>query len=218
MKPKSTEIFIPGPAGRLEAKYYKNPKFGSPVAIVLQPHPQYGGSMNNKIVQTAYNIFLENDFSVIRINFRGVGKSDGVFDNGQGELSDAAAALDWIERENLDYSQCWVSGFSFGALICMQLIMRRPEDNNFIAMSPQPNVYDFSFLAPCPTSGQVLYSDGDELVTKESIDELDKRIKSQKGIEVIFTKIKNANHFFKNKEKELAKEIEKYIKEKTALI
>jgi alpha/beta superfamily hydrolase len=174
--------------------------------------------MNNKIVQTTYNIFLENGFSVIRINFRGVGKSDGVFDNGQGELSDAAAALDWIERENLDYSQCWVSGFSFGALICMQLIMRRPEVNNFIAISPQPNVYDFSFLAPCPTSGQVLYSDGDELVTKESMEELDKRIKSQKGIEVLFTKIKDANHFFKDKENELAKEIEEYIKEKTALI
>ena len=79
-----------------------------------------------------YNIFLENGFSVIKVNFRGVGKSDGVFDNGQGELSDAAAALDWIERQNLDYSQCWVSGFSFGSLICMQLIMRRPEVNNFV--------------------------------------------------------------------------------------
>tara|TARA_E500000178_G_C16618933_1_gene572456 strand:- start:357 stop:659 length:303 start_codon:yes stop_codon:yes gene_type:complete len=100
----------------------------------------------------------------------------------------------------------------------MQLIMRRPEVNNFIAISPQPNVYDFSFLAPCPTSGQVVYSDNDELVTKESINELDNRIKSQKGVEVIFSKIKGANHFFKDKEKELRKEIEKYIKEKTALI
>ena len=218
MKPKSSEIFIPGPAGRIEAKYYENPNFGSPVAIVLQPHPQYGGTMNNKIVQLAYNVFLENGFSVIKINFRGVGKSDGIFDNGQGELSDAAAALDWIERENLDYSQCWVSGFSFGALICMQLIMRRPEVNNFIAISPQPNVYDFSFLAPCPTSGQVIYSDTDELVTKESIDELNKRIKNQKGIEVVFTKIKDSNHFFKESEKKLQIEIEKYIKEKTALI
>ena len=188
------------------------------MAIILQPHPQYGGTMNNKVVQLAYNSFLENGFSVIKINFRGVGKSDGVFDNGLGELSDAAAALDWIERENLDYSQCWVSGLSFGALICMQLIMRRPEVNNFIAISPQPNVYDFSFLAPCPTSGQVIYSDSDELVTKESIDQLDQRIKSQKGIEVLFTKIKNANHFFKNKEDILKDEIVKYIKEKTALI
>ena len=218
MKPKSSEIFIPGPVGRIEAKYCKNPKFGSPVAIVLQPHPQYGGTMNNKVVQLAYNVFLNNGFSVIKINFRGVGKSDGVFDNGQGELSDAASALDWIERENLDYSQCWVCGFSFGALICMQLIMRRPEVNNFIAISPQPNVYDFSFLAPCPTSGQIVYSDSDELVTKESMDELYTRIKSQKGIDVNFSKIKNANHFFKNKENELENEIQKYIKEKTALI
>ena len=218
MNIENKEIFIPGPAGRLEGKYYKNPKFGSPVAVVLHPHPQYGGTMQNKVVQTTYNIFVNNGFSVIKINFRGVGKSDGVFDNGQGELSDAAAALDWVERENLDYSQCWVSGFSFGSLICMQLIMRRPEVNNFIAISPQPNVYDFSFLAPCPTSGQVVCSDNDELVTKESIEELDRRIKTQKGIEVIFSTIKNSNHFFKDKEKELKEEIEKYVKEKTALI
>ena len=65
-------------------------------------------------------------------------------------LADAAAALDWLERENFDNSQCWVSGFSFGSLIAMQLLMRRPEINRFIAISPQPNVYDFSFLSPCP--------------------------------------------------------------------
>ena len=82
----------------------------------------------------------------------------------------------------------------------MQLIMRRPEVNNFIAVSPQPNVYDFS-LAPCPTSGQVIYSENDELVTKESINELDNRIKSQKGVEVIFSKIKNSNHFLKIRKK-----------------
>ena len=64
----------------------------------------------------------------------------------------------------------------------------------------------------------VIYSDNDELVTKESINELDSRIKNQKGVEVIFSKIKEANHFFKDKEKELRSEIEKYLKEKTALI
>ena len=218
MDNKILEIFIPGPAGRLEAKYYKSKKNTSPIALVLQPHPQYGGTMNNKVVVETFHAFMDNDFSVCRVNFRGVGKSDGEFDNGQGELSDAAATLDWIERQNLDYSQCWVSGFSFGSLICMQLIMRRPEVNNFIAISPQPNVYDFSFLAPCPTSGQVIYSENDELVTKESINELDNRIKSQKGVEVIFSKIKGANHFFKDKEIDLKNTIEKYIKDKTALI
>ena len=217
MKPKSLEIFIPGPAGRLEAKYFKNPKFGSPVAIVLHPHPQYGGTMHNKIVQLMYNIFLENGFSVIKINFRGVGKSDGVFDNGQGELSDAAAALDWIERQNLDYSQCWVSGFSFGSLIAMQLLMRRPEINRFIAISPQPNVYDFSFLSPCPTSGLIVYGKKDELVPLEYITDLDKRLSSQKGIKVDFQSIPAANHFFSKNEDLLVKNLDKYIKKETAL-
>ena len=217
MKPKSTEIFIPGPTGRLEGKYYKNPKFGSPVAIVLQPHPQYGGTMNNRVVQLTYNTFLECGFSVVKINFRGVGKSEGVFDNGQGELSDAAAALDWIERENLDYSQCWVSGFSFGALICMQLIMRRPEVNKFIAISPQPNVYDFSFLTPCPTSGIMISGKKDELVPYESIGELIKRLSAQKGIKVEFDVIPDANHFFSKTGDKLIKSLNKYIEKETAL-
>ena len=218
MDNKIVEIFIPGPAGRLEAKYFKSEKSTSPIALVLQPHPQYGGTMNNKVVVDTFHTFVENDFSVCRVNFRGVGKSDGEFDNGQGELADAAATLDWLERENFDNSQCWVSGFSFGALICMQLIMRRPEVNKFIAISPQPNLYDFTFLSPCPISGTVIFGKNDELVEPDSITNLKKRLSLQKNIEVKFEQIQNANHFFKNKEKELSIEMEKYLKEKTALI
>ena len=218
MKRKIVEVFIPGPSGRLEAKYYKNEKQKSPIAIVLQPHPQYGGSMNNKIIIEIFNSFVKNGFSVLRLNFRGVGKSEGTFDNGQGELSDAAAALDWIEMENQDFSQCWVSGFSFGTLICMQLIMRRPEVTKFLCVAPQPNVYDYTFLAPCPISGKIISGEKDELVSKESMNDMKSRLKSQKGIEVNFSEIKNSNHFFKGKEEDLEKVINQYIKEKTEIM
>ena len=218
MKSIDKEIFIPGPCGRIQAKYIKNKNPGAPIALVLQPHPQYGGTMNNKIVFETYNIFYKNGFSVIRINFRGVEKSDGEFDNGQGELSDAAAALDWIEKENSGYSQCWVSGFSFGALICMQLIMRRPEVNKFIAISPQPDVFDFTFLAPCPISGLIVSGKNDELVQEESMNNLKKRLIPQKNIEVNFQTIANANHFYKGKEKELSNTVEQYIKDKITVI
>ena len=217
MKNKLKEIFIPGPSGRIQAKYFKSSQPEAPLALVLQPHPQYGGTMDNRIVYEVYNSFFRYGFSVIRINFRGVGKSDGVFDNGQGELSDAAAALDWIEKENPGYSQCWVSGFSFGSLICMQLIMRRPEVNKFIAISPQPNVYDFTFLAPCPISGLIMYGKNDELVPEDSILNLKKRLNAQKNIEVKFDFIINANHFYKNKEKELASYVERYLKDKVTV-
>ena len=217
MKNESKEIFLAGPSGRIQAKYIKNNKSGAPVALVLQPHPQYGGTMNNKVVYETYNCFYKNNFSVIRINFRGVEKSDGVFDNGQGELSDAAAALDWIEKENPGYGQCWVSGFSFGALICMQLIMRRPEVNKFITISPQPNLYDFSFLSPCPISGIITYGKSDELVNLDSILNLKKRLSMQKNIDVKFESINNANHFYRNKEKELSMLINRYIKDKVTI-
>ena len=196
MRNESKEIFIPGPCGRIQAKYIQSKQIGAPIALVLQPHPQYGGTMNNRIVYETYNSFYKNGFSVIRINFRGVEKSDGVFDDGQGELSDAAAALDWIEKENPGFSQCWVSGFSFGSLICMQLIMRRPEVNNFIAISPQPNVYDFTFLAPS----------------------LKKRLDLQKNIDVKFEPVLNANHFFKGKEKDLSDKVNSYLKNKITII
>ena len=217
MENKIIEVFIPGPAGRIEAKYFKSNKPTSPIAIVLQPHPQYGGTMNNKIVVELFQTFMENNFSVCRFNFRGVGKSDGEFDNGQGELADAAAALDWLEKENFDNSQCWVSGFSFGSLIAMQLLMRRPEINRFISVSPQPNVYDFSFLTPCPSSGLMVYGKKDELVPINYIKDLDRRLSLQKGIKVDFQQVNEANHFFSKSEEVLKKVLDKYIKMETAL-
>ena len=214
---KITEIFIPGPAGRLEAKYFKSKINTSPIALVLHPHPQYGGTMNNKVIVNSFQTFMENNFSVCRVNFRGVGKSDGEFDNGQGELADAAAALDWLERENFDNSQCWICGFSFGSLIAMQLLMRRPEINRFVAISPQPNVYDFSFLSPCPTSGVVIYGKKDELVPYDNLKELNNKLSSQKGINVEFDAIPEANHFFSDVDSSLIKSLNKYIKKEIAI-
>ena len=213
MDNKILEIFIPGPAGRLEAKYFKSKKSTSPVALVLQPHPQYGGTMNNKIVVETFKTFMENDFSVCRVNFRGVGKSDGEFDNGQGELADAAAALDWLERENFNNSQCWVSGFSFGSLIAMQLLMRRPELNGFVSISPPANLRDFSFLAPCPSSGLIVHGDKDNIASYDSSKILAEKLQKQKKVDIKFRPIKGADHFYENYSKEFINIVDSYIKE-----
>ena len=65
MNIENKEIFIPGPCGRIQAKYFKNMQQGAPVALVLQPHPQYGGTMNNRVVYETYNSFYKNGFSVL---------------------------------------------------------------------------------------------------------------------------------------------------------
>ena len=211
MDNKILEIFIPGPAGRLEAKYYKSKKNTSPIALVLQPHPQYGGTMNNKVVVETFKTFMENDFSVCRVNFRGVGKSDGEFDNGQGELADAAAALDWLERENFDNSQCWVTGFSFGSLIAMQLLMRRPEINGFVSVSPPANLRDFSFLAPCPSSGLIIHGDKDNIASFDSTKILVEKLYQQKKVDIKFKPIKGADHFYESFSNEFEDSIKDYI-------
>ena len=205
------EILFTGPDGRLVGRYKKGQSLNPPVALLLHPHPLYGGTMNNPIVMELYNIFDALGFSTFRFNFRGVGKSEGKFDNGLGELADAAAALDWVQRQNPNTNQCWVSGFSFGAVICMQLLMRRPEITRFVSVSPQPNLYDFNFLAPCPASGLIVHGKKDEIAPLDDVQKLAQKLQAQKNITVEYEEVSGANHFYDNEIPKLKKIIENYI-------
>ena len=190
------EVIFNGPEGRLEGRFSQSKQAGAPIAVILHPLPQLGGNMNNPIAYQMYHMFLDRGFSVLRFNFRGVGRSQGEFDNGIGELSDAASALDWLQALTSDARQCWIAGYSFGAWIGMQLLMRRPEISGFISVAPPANLYDFSFLAPCPASGLIVHGAADKIVPKEDIERLVERLQAQKGITIDYDSIKNANHFF----------------------
>ena len=138
--------------------------------------------MNNQIVYNTYYNFAERGFSVLRFNFRGVGRSQGAFDHGQGELSDAASALDWAQSISPEARACWIAGVSFGSWIGMQLLMRRPEIEGFISIAPPANRFDFSFLAPCPSSGLFVHGDKDRVAPLKEVQALIEKLKTQKGI------------------------------------
>ena len=205
------EIIFNGPEGRLEGRYHPAKEPNAPIALILHPHPQYGGTMNNKVVYNLFHIFVRRGFSVLRFNFRGVGKSQGAFDDGLGELSDSASALDWVQTVNSNASSCWISGFSFGAWIGMQLLMRRPEIEGFISISPPANLYDFSFLAPCPSSGLVVQGDIDEIVVPASSDKLAHDLQAKRAITIDYELIKGADHFYTGKLEEMNKAVETYL-------
>ena len=205
------EIIFNGPAGRLEGRYQPGKTDTSPVALILHPHPQYGGTMDNKVAYYLYHTFAHRGFATLRINFRGVGRSQGEFDAGIGELSDAASALDYLQSLNPNATGSWVAGFSFGAWIGMQLLMRRPEIHGFISIAPPANLYDFSFLAPCPSSGLIVQADNDDLVTPISVHKLVEKLKTQKAIEIQHDVIKGANHFFENELNPLMKSVNTYL-------
>jgi hypothetical protein len=196
---KMPEVIINGSEGRIEGYYYHGKESNAPTAIVLHPHPEHGGTMNNKVTYALYRCFVSRGFNTLRFNFRGVGKSEGKFSQGEGELSDAASVLDWMQSYNPNARSCWVAGFSFGAWVGMQLLMRRPELDGFIAVSPPANMYDFSFLAPCPVSGLIIQGDKDTIVSKESVHELARKLSMQKNIVVEERIIQDADHFFTDK-------------------
>jgi|TARA_Y100000814_G_scaffold233535_1_gene177403 alpha/beta superfamily hydrolase len=205
------EIIFNGPDGRLEGRYHKSTIKDAPIAVVLHPHPLHGGNMNNRVVYTLYNAFADSGFSVLRFNFRGVGRSQGSYDSGAGELSDAAYAFDWLQQVNTTSNLCWIGGYSFGALIAMQLMMRRPEIEGFVSVAPPADSEDFSFLAPCPSSGIIIHGEDDTNVPLESVKKLASKLDGQKNISVRFQSIKGTDHFFKDKIEELSSAASTYI-------
>ena len=207
------DVIFNGADGRLEARYHHAAEPNAPIVLVLHPHPLQGGTMNNKVVYTLYHTFVRRGFSTMRLNFRGVGRSQGKFDNGIGELADAASALDWMQIHNPNATACWVAGFSFGAWIGMQLLMRRPEIDGFISVAPPASNYDFSFLAPCPSSGLIIHGDQDKLVPEASVAKLAAKLSTQRNIKVNYQKIAGADHFFGTQQEDLSNIVGNYLDE-----
>ena len=210
------EVIFTGTAGKLEGRYTHGKSDKSPTALILHPHPQRGGSMNNRVVYTTYQTFAKNGFSVLRFNFRGVGKSQGQYDKGEGELNDAISALEWLQNYNPHADSFWIAGFSFGAWIALQLLMRRPELTNFVTIAPPVNMYDFSFLSPCPVTGLIIHGDKDDVVPESASAKLAQKLSAQKGIDITYKTIKGANHFFKDKDLMIEEIITNHIKAKSS--
>jgi len=192
------EIIFTGSAGRIEGRFHPAKTKNAPIAIVLHPHPQFGGTMNHQIVYQLYYAFAHRNFAVLRFNFRGVGRSQGAFDHGMGELSDAASALDWAQAINPETRSCWIAGFSF------------------ISIAPPANLYDFSFLAPCPSSGLIIHGDKDAVVPHKDVTGLVEKLKTQKGIVIDQKVVSGANHFFDGKVDVLMNEVGTYLDKRIA--
>ncbi len=205
------EVIINGPEGRIECRYMPADAPDAPTALILHPEPEKGGTMNNRVTYSMYKHFQARGFSVMRFNFRGVGRSQGQYDNGEGELSDAATAMDWLQAQNPASSQCWIAGFSFGSWVGMQLMMRRPEIRGFISVAPPASTHDFSFLAPCPASGLIVHGEEDVVVPPDTVNKLVEKISIQKGVKIDVDVVPGANHFFTDHLDELITRIGGYL-------
>src|SRR5512134_2978030 len=119
MRASTRREFVVGPAGRIECAVDSPDGTPRGVALIAHPHPLFGGSLDNKVVQTLARAFVDLGYETWRPNFRGVGQTEGVHDEGRGELEDLAAVLKSIQTEKFV-----LAGFSFGASLVARLAER----------------------------------------------------------------------------------------------
>jgi uncharacterized protein len=205
------EVIIPGPAGRIEARFTEPPHQGAAIALVLHPHPKAGGTMQDPITIRMFQMFEARGFGVLRYNSRGVGRTQGQYDNGVAELEDAAFILDYLENLAQGPRYVWCAGYSFGAWITLQLLMRRPEIDGFFAVSPPVNHFDLSFLAPCPASGLIIIGDQDAIATPDDVDRALQRVRVQQGESIDRETVEGANHFYQTHQDALIARLEAYL-------
>lgn len=163
------ELQLPGPAGRIEAltSYPSNFSSGAPIAIICHPHPLYGGSMANKVVHMLSDVFNELGVPTLRFNFRGVGKSDGCFEQGVGETEDLLAVVRWF-RERHPGSPVWLSGFSFGAYVVMRA-QPLAEAERLLLVAPPVTLFDFQSLPPVEVPWMIIQGGRDEIISPQAV-------------------------------------------------
>lgn len=204
--PRTEKISIDGPAGKLEA-LFERPSGAEPagVAVVCHPHPVHGGTMQNKVTHTLARAFLGRGFAALRFNFRGVGGSEGEFDEGAGELDDAIAATRWA-RERLPEVPLWLAGFSFGAAIAVKAAAKVSADG-LVSVAPAISRVAANGGAQPTCPWLVIQGEVDELVDTEETIAWINGLEAGPELEIF----PGTGHFFHGKLVRLREAVESFV-------
>jgi uncharacterized protein len=170
---KETKLIISGPVGQIEAVATNANVSGALkdkhlLAIICHPHPQQGGTMDNKVVTTLMRTYRDLGIQVVRFNFRGVGKSQGAFDNAVGELDDLLAVVHWA-KNTLSDSKILLAGFSFGSSIAARASYQVDELVHLTLVAPPVERYAYDRNGRFTVPVCIVQGDQDELVNASGV-------------------------------------------------
>jgi alpha/beta superfamily hydrolase len=195
--PSVRTLFIPGPAGRLEAVLNEAAAAVTHVALITHPHPLHGGTLHNKVVFHAMKALNGIGLPVLRLNFRGTGLSEGQHDYGRGEVDDVHAALQWLTREFR--LPILFAGFSFGAAVGLRAACAVPCVAALIALGlpleVEDRVYSYEFLAGCPKPKLFISGAHDQYAERNRLQQVIASAADPKAS--VF--IEEGDHFFEGK-------------------
>lgn len=190
-RPVPERVTIAGPVGPLEAVAETPAGFdGRHAALVCHPHPLYGGTLTNKVVTVTARALQDVGYATVRFNFRGVGASGGVFDDGRGETDDALSVAEWADAR-WPGARLTVAGFSFGAFVAFQVASRRAVER-LITIAPPVQRFDFHAHVVPAVPWVVIQGDQDELVDVGAVRGWTTALPNPPGLRVIL----GAEHFF----------------------
>ena len=200
-------IELEGPAGRIEGLLQERdgatPVF---VALVCHPHPLYGGTMHNKVTHRLASSLFARGGSVLRFNFRGVGRSGGAHDRGRGELQDSLVLFDWLRRRHPG-APAWAAGFSFGSWVASRAAASEAAIERLILVAPPVHTQTFEEMRTCPVTKVVVQGTADEVCRPEKLAGVYPTWAEPKRLEMV----EGASHFFDRKLSEFAAALERAL-------
>ena len=200
-------VELPGPAGRIEGLLQEREGLAHAlVAVVCHPHPLYGGTLHNKVAHKVAATLFAHGAAVLRFNFRGVGKSEGVHDRGRGELYDTLAMVDWMRRRHPS-ARAWVAGFSFGSWVASRAAAAESAVEELILVAPPVHTQTFEEMRGCPVAKLVVQGTADEVCKPENLERAYPTWAEPKRLEWV----EGASHFFDRKLAELGAALERGI-------
>ncbi len=205
-------FFLQGPAGRIEALLWttSNPHPGFS-ALVCHPHPLFGGTMHNKVVYQAAKALHRSGAPVLRFNFRGVGLSEGIHDEGRGERDDVRTALDYLATE-FPGLPILLAGFSFGSSVGLRVGCRDPRVHELIGLGLPVDNVDMSFLQSCDKPKLILQGGNDQFGSRAKLEALYATLPEPKRLEIF----DGADHFFAGALPKMGAAIESWVAERHA--
>lgn len=183
-----------GPAGRLEALLNSGREDAPYAALVCHPHPAGGGTLHNKVVYHTMKTLSSFGLPVLRFNFRSVGLSEGIFDDGHGEQDDVRAALDWLEHRFT--RPILFAGFSFGSYVGLRACCGDPRVRGLIGLGlpvhAEGRDYAYQFLASCPQPKLFISGDHDQYGPRDLVERVVATAHEPRQL----TWVPGADHFF----------------------
>jgi alpha/beta superfamily hydrolase len=196
---------LKGPSGRLEAMVDSGGTPPRAAVIFGHPHPMHGGTMHTKAVFQGAKGLMRIGCTVLRFNFRGVGRSEGTFDQGEGEMADFRAAIDYMAEQFPDVP-LWAAGFSFGSWVALEVGAADPRVSTLIGIAPPIKREGYAWARTLDSDKPKFFVQGDmdELCAIKDLWAFYAKLKEPKEMVVI----EGASHLFEGKTREVGEALE----------